>query len=233
MTDEPVRFDGVALQAVRLAELTPEPEWLSGAEKVRAERFATAELRRDFVARRTAVRIFAARLLGLDPAVLTSSYSCPEHGSGPGIDHGRPGFWANGNPLPISLSSSSRGGWLLLGGLLGLDGGLGLDSELGQRSEVGVDLERIDAVGFDGFDEMVLSEAEQQRLRAAPESGRNLVRARIWARKEAWSKAQGTGLRGRISEIDSQATGVLDIPNAVLGLPESFAAAYAVVTGLN
>ncbi|MDR6270831.1 4'-phosphopantetheinyl transferase family protein [Arthrobacter russicus] len=219
MTGEPVRFDGVALQAVQLAGVTPEPAWLNGPETVRAERFATAELRRDFIARRTAVRIFAAALFDLDPAGLAPRYSCPEHGTGPELDHGRPGFAAQGEALPISLSSSSRRGWLLLG------------AAAAPGSRLGVDLEWIASVGFEGFDDLVLSAAERQDLAALPAAERLPRRARIWSRKEAWSKAEGSGLQGRISGIDSAAAGIVDIPNQLIGLPEGFVAAQAVQSG--
>lgn len=219
MTDEAVRFDGVALQAVQLTGLTLESAWLSDAEAARAERLATAALRRDFIARRSGLRIFAAALLELDPADLQPQYSCPEHGTGPEVDHGRPGFSAQGKPLRISLSSSSRRGWLLLGGLAG------------PGRQLGVDLEWIQAVGFDGFDDMVLSDAEREDLGALPEAEQLPQRARIWSRKEAWSKAEGSGLQGRISGIDSRADGVADIPNQLIGLPEGFVAAQAVQPG--
>lgn len=205
----------MAVQAVALAGVLPREGWLSSSESARAARFATAALRTEFIARRTALRIFAAGLLDADPDALTPWYSCPEHGSGPELDHGRPGFRLAGAPLPLSLSSSSRHGWLLLAGLA-TDG-----------AQLGVDVEKISGVGFEGFDGMVLGPAEQEQLSNLADAERASFRARAWARKEAYSKALGTGLRGKISAIDSRRPGLDDVPNELLGLPAEMVAALA------
>ncbi|MCT9871219.1 4'-phosphopantetheinyl transferase family protein [Paenarthrobacter aurescens] len=185
----------------------------------RALRFTSAKDREEFVAGRVALQHFAASLLDVDPARLVPDYHCPQ--CGPGQNHGRPGFLLDGGPAPLALSASRASGWLLLAGVVRPAEGLRL----------GVDLEVVSRVGFDGFDDVALTAAEKEFLVSIPVQDRAMQRARLWARKEAWLKMTGEGLRRNPAELD-----VLDLPGLrdVTGihengkLPEGLVAALAV-----
>ncbi|MCD4850245.1 4'-phosphopantetheinyl transferase superfamily protein [Arthrobacter sp. AK01] len=181
----------------------------------RALRFTSAKDREEFVAGRVALQHFAASLLDVDPARLVPDYHCPQ--CGPGQDHGRPGFLLDGGPAPLALSASRASGWLLLAGVVRPAKGLRL----------GVDLEVVSRVGFDGFDDVALTAAEKEFLVSIPEQDRVMQRARLWARKEAWLKMTGEGLRRNPAELD-----VLDLPGlrdvTDAELPEGLVAALAV-----
>ncbi|MCP1413364.1 4'-phosphopantetheinyl transferase superfamily protein [Paenarthrobacter sp. A20] len=181
----------------------------------RALRFTSAKDREEFVAGRVALQHFAASLLYVDPARLVPDYHCPQ--CGPGQDHGRPGFLLDGGPAPLALSASRASGWLLLAGVVRPAEGLRL----------GVDLDVVSRVGFDGFDDVALTAAEKEFLVSIPEQDRAMQRARLWARKEAWLKMTGEGLRRNPAELD-----VLDLPGlrdvTDAELPEGLVAALAV-----
>ncbi|MFK0008832.1 4'-phosphopantetheinyl transferase family protein [Paenarthrobacter sp. NPDC090520] len=190
---------------------------LGRAGEHRAARFASARDRDEFVAGRIALRRFAAELLAVDPSRLTPDYSCPQ--CGPGQDHGRPGFMLDDGPAPLVLSASRASGWMLLAGVVHPAEGLRL----------GVDLEAVSRVGFEGFDDVALTAGERRLIDAAPEVERDAQRARLWARKEAWLKMTGDGLR-----LDPAAVDVLNRPGiqdvgAVGGrpLPDGLVAALA------
>lgn len=79
---------------------------------------------------------------------------------------------------------------------------------------VGVDVERVAAVGFPGFDGVALTAAEGAAVAELPAVERAGARADLWVRKEAILKAGGAGLRvdpatvevsswpGRLEEVD-------------------------------
>ncbi len=180
----------------------------------RALRFANPADREDFIAGRGALQHFAASLLDVDPARLVPDYHCPQ--CGPGQDHGRPGFMLDGGPAPLLLSASRASGWVLLAGVVRPTDGLRL----------GVDLEAISGVGFDGFEDVALTETEKFFLDTVPVNQRAEQRARLWSRKEAWLKMTGEGLRRNPAELD-----VLDLPGlrdvTDEELPDGFVAALA------
>lgn len=215
----------VVLHALPLAGTPARPEWLSEAERRRADRFVTPSLRQEFIARRTALREFAARMAGVDPAALRPGYHCPDHGRGSHLDHGQPGYTLSGRetPLPLALSSSSAEGWLLLAGAADTP-----DHPRRGNLRLGVDLESIERVDFEGFDEAVLSAAECATLESLPRRQHARYRASCWAAKEAVSKARGIGLRIDPRQVSCSGATMLD--TAWLGLPEGFIAALAVLT---
>lgn len=180
----------------------------------RALRFANPADREEFIAGRVALLDFAAALLEVDPARLVPSYHCPQ--CGPGQDHGRPGFTLDGGPAPLALSASRASGWVLLAGVVHPADGLRL----------GVDLESVSGVGFDGFDDVALTETEKHFLASLPEREQTKQRARLWARKEAWLKMTGEGLRRSPAELE-----VLDLPGlrdvTERALPDDLVAALA------
>ncbi|MBT2587565.1 4'-phosphopantetheinyl transferase superfamily protein [Arthrobacter sp. ISL-95] len=183
----------------------------------RANSLAKPEDRDDFVAGRIALWHFAASLLDVDPTRLVPDYRCPQ--CGPGQDHGRPGFMLDGGAAPLVLSASRASGWVLLAGVV----------HPAEGFRLGVDLEAISGVGFDGFDDVALTAAEKEFLVSIPEQDQARQRARLWARKEAWLKMTGEGLRSNPAQVN-----VLDRPglhdvNTVSNrdLPEGFVAALA------
>ncbi|UKA51384.1 4'-phosphopantetheinyl transferase superfamily protein [Arthrobacter sp. FW305-123] len=190
---------------------------LGAPARERALRFAKPEDRDEFVAGRIALWHFAASLLDVDPTRLVPDYRCPQ--CGPGQDHGRPGFMLDGVPAPLAFSASRASGWVLLAGVVHPADGLRL----------GVDLEAISRTGFDGFDDIALTANEKDCVAFSPDQERPSQRARLWARKEAWLKMTGEGLRCSPAELDVlNRAGLRDV-NTVSEreLPEGFVAALA------
>lgn len=181
----------------------------------RALRFANPKDTDEFVSGRIALWHFAASLLDIEPARLTPDFHCPQCGTGQ--DHGRPGFLLDGGPAPLALSASRASGWVLLAGVVHPADGLRL----------GVDLEAISRVGFDGFDDVALTDNEKRFLATVPDRDALSHRAGLWARKEAWLKMTGEGLRTKPSGVD-----VLDLPGlrdvTEEELPDGLVAALAV-----
>lgn len=172
--------------------------------------------RQDFLAGRLALRSFAAELLGVPAADLRAAYDCPQ--CGPGSPHGRPGYTLHGMPAPLLLSLSRSAGWVLLAAVPDPAPGLRL----------GVDVQEPAGTDFAGFDELVLGPAERAGLRSLAGTVLLAERARLWARKEAWLKLCGTGLRTAPDSVEVlEHPGIRDLPPAESGLPAHFAAAVA------
>ncbi|MFE4195533.1 4'-phosphopantetheinyl transferase family protein [Paenarthrobacter sp. NPDC056912] len=163
--------------------------------QLRATRFTHPKDREEFIAGRLAALHFAASLLDVDSARLSPDYRCPQ--CGPGQDHGRPGFLLDGGRAPLVLSASRASGWVLLAGVVSPRPGLRL----------GVDLEATNRTGFEGFDDVALTEGEKRFLASVAEEQQAVHRTRLWARKEAWLKMTGEGLRRNPADVD-----VLDLP---------------------
>jgi 4'-phosphopantetheinyl transferase len=89
-----------------------------------------------------------------------------------------------------------------------------------------VDLESIDKAAFEGFDDVALTANEKRFLFTIQDQEQNSQRARLWARKEAWLKMTGEGLRRNPAELD-----VLDLPGlsdvTETPLPDGLIAALA------
>jgi len=186
---------------------------LDGAELERARAMGPRP-RQDFLAGRLAQRRFAADLLGVPAPDLTAWYSCPRCGTGTNITHGRPGYLVRGAGVPLLLSLSRTAGWTLLAGVLDPEPGLHL----------GVDAEDPARADFDGFDDVVLTAAEQLHLAGLRGTPLLRGRARLWARKEAWLKMLGTGLQTAPDTLDvlgpavDGKAGLRDLPPAESGL---------------
>ena len=217
-----VQLWGVLVRAVPLrAPSRAGVELLATHERARADRFVSPADGADFLAGRIALRMFAAELAGVHPADLEADYRCGTCGAG-NADHGRPGYRRrDGEPGPL-LSLSRAGGWALLAGAAS---GTGL-------SGLGVDAEESRGTGFPGFDALALSSRE--RLHTAPRTTAEGLyqRARIWARKEAFLKAKGSGLQRDPASVDvtgDRLEGVRlgDLDAARLGLPTGMVAALA------
>ena len=189
-------------------------------EPVEAARAAALEpgARARFVAGRAVLRHFAADLLELPAGDLEVHYSCPRCGSGPGVAHGRPGYALRGEPLPLLLSMARTRQWILLAGLPASGAGVRL----------GVDAEDPSRLDFEGFDAVALSGAERRAVDRLSGEGLLRERARLWARKEAWLKMTGEGLRADPSAVDVlDKPGITDLDPADTGLPGAFVAAVA------
>ncbi|KUM41042.1 4'-phosphopantetheinyl transferase superfamily protein [Arthrobacter sp. EpRS71] len=180
----------------------------------RALRYANPADREEFMAGRVALLYFAASLLDVDPTRLVPDYRCPR--CGPGQDHGRPGFMLDGGPAPLALSASRASGWVLLAGVV----------HAPEELRLGVDLESTGKATFEGFDGVALTAAEKRFLSSIPDQERDSQRARLWARKEAWLKMTGEGLRRNPAGLD-----VLDLPGlrdvTERALPDGLVAALA------
>lgn len=204
-----------------------EAQALLDAPELERARAMTAQTREDFLAGRVAQRRFAAGLLDVPASDLTAWYSCPRCGTGAEISHGRPGYLLRGAPAPLLLSLSRAAGWTLLAGVLDPDPGLRL----------GIDAEDPARADFDGFDDVVLTPAEQAHLAGLRGIALLRGRARLWARKEAWLKMLGTGLQTAPDTLDvlddalqkgaDGRAGLRDLPVTETGLPADLVAAVA------
>ncbi|MEE2521865.1 4'-phosphopantetheinyl transferase superfamily protein [Pseudarthrobacter sp. J75] len=194
-----------------------EPVRLDPAEERRAVAMAPAVARR-FRAGRMALRGFAGALLDVPPSELTADYCCPQCGLDADLAHGRPGYSLHGRPLPLLLSLARAGDWILLAGMRVPAAGLRL----------GVDIEDPADVGFPGFDRTALTAAEAATVGRTRERLRNAARARLWARKEAWLKMEGGGLRTAPVAVDVLSLpGLRDLVPEETGLPPHLASAMA------
>ncbi|HSO90378.1 MAG TPA: 4'-phosphopantetheinyl transferase superfamily protein [Arthrobacter sp.] len=164
------------------------------------------------------------------PGDLTAAYSCPDCGTGPELDHGRPGYRLRHVPAGLGLSLSRSHGWALLAAR-----SAGPERPAGVAGvTVGIDLEHSSGVMFPGFDDVALTPAERQLLAALAPDQAVLWRTAAWARKEALLKARGTGLRVEPALVEAytgpgDGTVLVDLDTVALGLPAGFAAALALV----
>lgn len=154
-------------------------------------------LRSKFLASRVAQQNIAANLLGVPASKLQAAYECPECGAGPDIAHGRPGYLFDDGPAPLVLSASRASGWVLFATVVHPEPGLRL----------GVDLENAVGTEFAGFDDVALTAGEHRHLNAMEPGDQAQERTRLWARKEAWLKMTGEGLR-----VDPNSLDVLERP---------------------
>lgn len=217
---------GLLVRAVDLAAVGLDlAALLDPAERGRANTIVDAATRHDFLAGRIAQRLAAAEMLSCGPDALEAAYACPDCGSGPGLAHGRPGYRLRGRAAAVSLSLSRSHGWAVIAML----------PAPGLR--VGIDIQHMASVGFDGFDDVALSPAEQRHLALLPPEQRETWRADAWARKEALAKYSGLGLRTDPAAVPAYPEGSADGPWAgvevrsietgELGLPDGFAVAVA------
>ncbi|WP_439436889.1 4'-phosphopantetheinyl transferase family protein [Pseudarthrobacter sp. YS3] len=194
------------------------PQLLDSVELERAAALAAGP-RASFVAGRLALRRFAAELLDVPPSDLTTHFSCPRCGTGPALAHGRPGYMLRGEPLPLALSLSRSSGWILLGAVVDPPAG----------AQIGVDVEDPSRLGFDGFDAVALTPAEQAHLAGLAGNALLQERARLWVRKEAWLKMTGDGLTTGPETLDVLCRPeIQDLPPGEAGLPPHLRGAVAV-----
>ena len=222
-----MQWGNLSLAAVRLD--APDPAHTPGGtpalhpvELSRAAAIPHGRERDRFLAGRTAIRRLAAELLGTDPGDLALDYACPNCGRSGPVDHGRPGYRSRAGGPTARLSLSRSGPWCLLAGTT--------DAAV---QAVGVDLEDMGRVGFAGFDDVALTPDERTALRRVGEPEAQRMRARLWARKEAFLKATGAGLFREPSDVDASGAsreGIewVDIDHGPLRLPPEFVVAVAI-----
>ncbi|MFI6484656.1 4'-phosphopantetheinyl transferase family protein [Nonomuraea sp. NPDC050663] len=75
------------IMAARSGDVGGSMDWLTVAERERAERFLRDDDRATFIAAHLLVRQCAAHYLGVDPATVTLLQHCPVHGPGHGVPY--------------------------------------------------------------------------------------------------------------------------------------------------
>ncbi|MET7621967.1 4'-phosphopantetheinyl transferase superfamily protein [Streptomyces sp. NPDC005408] len=164
---------------------------LSPDEQRRACAFARPRDRLRYTFAHTALRRLLGAQLGLPPQDLAFTREpCPCCGA----PHGRPAL--ADPPLPLHFSLSHGGDLVLIGTA---------------AVPVGVDVEPVPAPSVVADLAGVMHPAEQAELAAAPAARRPAAFTRLWARKEAYLKALGTGL-GRDLAADYLGTTGLAAP---------------------
>jgi 4'-phosphopantetheinyl transferase len=141
---------------------------LTADERARADRFATPQLRRRYVAARATLRRLLSKYLALDVRDIPLAYgSC-----------GKP-FLASAQPLYFNVSHANDMAIYALA----------------SGREVGVDIEAATRdVDVDGVARMMFSPRECDALAVMSREARHSAFFRIWTRKEAYVKLLGHGL---------------------------------------
>ncbi len=185
-------------------------EVLDAAEQERAARLLRPADRHRYLASHLGLRVLLGSYLGLAPHEVTLvRETCPCCG-GP---HGRPAV--AGGPIHFSLSHSGDVAYLAFAGV-----------------PVGIDVEETPSAEAMADVLPLLHPAEIAELNALPEADRRTGLARVWCRKEACLKAEGTGLAlGLTDPYVGSAPAPAPIPGWTLRdlpAPADYAAALAV-----
>jgi 4'-phosphopantetheinyl transferase len=139
-------------------------------------RFRREDDRRRVATGRVLLRAAAAHLAGIaldDVTVVRHCIRC-------GAAHGAPTLVLPRSAAPMHGSVSHAGAVVLVA--------------VSAACPVGVDAERVEAVGFEGFDATALTAAERETIASLPPAERNAARATAWVQKEAVLKMQGLGM---------------------------------------
>jgi len=167
----------------RFAEL-PEWEWLSAAERGRAERLVRPRDGRRFVRCRGALRVILGRLIDAPAGEVPFQ-------TGPG---GKPVLpFAEGSPeqRPLHFNVSHSGELALIA--------------VSRGRELGVDIEMTRPISqAERIVQSYFTEAEQAEFLAVAEADRPAAFIRGWTRKEAILKAQGVGLAGLATGFETR-----------------------------
>jgi 4'-phosphopantetheinyl transferase len=156
-------------------QLPPIGEWLTVAERSRAEGLRYTKRRTDFLLGRWTLKLAVARVLGWqdDPAGLGRIESLPAPG-------GAPRLYVDGQPAAHGVSMSDRAGCAVC-------------LVAARTAAVGCDVEVVEPRSG-AFVRDYLTEAER-RLVAAAGPDRDKVANLVWSAKESALKVLGTGLR--------------------------------------
>ncbi len=174
--------DEVHVWRVELAQVAPaEQRWepiLSADERTRAARFHFSRDRQRYTATRALLRMVLSAYLGSDPKSLTFDYS----------KTGKPSLNC-GESRSVEFNVSHSGEVALLA--------------FAQERELGVDVEQV----RENFDHEAIagrffSRREQQQLAELPPAERYRGFFRCWTRKEAYIKAEGSGLSLPLHQFD-------------------------------
>lgn len=142
---------------------------LGGDERERAARFRMDRDRRRFEVARGLLRLLLGRCCGAEPAALRLGYA----------EHGKPHLTAPEAPFDFNLSHSAER----------------VVVALSRAVPVGVDVEALDReVEVEALAARFFAPEEAAALAALPEGERARAFLAVWTRKEAYLKAQGTGL---------------------------------------
>ena len=175
---EEVHLWRVDLASVAIAE----KRWddiLSVDERVRATRFHFSRGRQYFTATRALLRTILGGYLDSDPQALRFQYSEKE----------KPSLTAPQSGNPVEFNVSHSGDVALLAFARGRD--------------IGVDVERLrENFDHEAIARRFFSEQEQRQLAALAPADRYHGFFRCWTRKEAYIKAQGTGLSLPLRQFD-------------------------------
>ncbi len=165
----------IEVHIARLSQWQPHwqqlPDCLSAAENARIQRLSRAESRQRFVLARVLLRTQLARQLDCSPTALTLTQ----------LDNGKP-ILADHPDWCFSLSHSEDLVAMACAPVA-LASALGIDVEFQQRRN------KLMALAAHYF-----SALEQQQLQALPEDAQRRQFFQRWTLKEAYAKAQGSGL---------------------------------------
>jgi 4'-phosphopantetheinyl transferase len=181
-TDISLSEKAVDVWLISLAQPSAAAEFmdlLSDAEQERAARFKFGKHRRPFVVAHAALRSILSRYLHVAPVDLQFVTGV----------NGKPSLAAelSGSGLQFNLSHSHE--MALLG--------------VTRRHEIGVDIEWIkEDYGFDEVAERFFTAKEVSELRALPVHLQRQGFFKCWTSKEAFLKAKGTGLSGKLDEVE-------------------------------
>lgn len=176
-TTEEVHVWRVTLQPTHL---DTDAHWtlLSEDERERANRFHFEADRVHYVARRAILRRLLSQYLPISPGDIRFEYG----------EHGKPHVLHQGKGMGFTFNASHSDEWMLVA--------------IGCGTRLGVDVEKkrmdIDHSGIVSY----FSKLEQSEWQALAEVDRLDAFYRCWTRKEAFVKAQGTGLAFGLSNFD-------------------------------
>jgi 4'-phosphopantetheinyl transferase len=175
--------DEVHLWQVDLASVAPgEKRWeqlLSSDERARAARFHFSRDRQYFTATRALLRTILGSYVDSDPTELVFRYSEKE----------KPSLSQSHSGGPVEFNVSHSGAIALLA--------------FARGRALGVDVEQVrENFDHEAIARRFFSEEEQRQLVALAPSDRHRAFFLCWTRKEAYIKAQGTGLSLPLKQFD-------------------------------
>ena len=166
-------------------------------EQKRALRFLRSEDGVRFAASRAALRLLLGRYLDRGPASIEFAYS----------DHGKPILV--GETASIGFNVSHSGNWTLIA--------------ITKNTDVGVDIEEINAnVDIHEVAAMVFSQKESAHFFSLSIDAQRTFFFEVWTIKEAFLKAEGSGLAISPSSIEAQ-----ELPVSKITVTAGFASAVA------
>ena len=175
--------DEVHLWLVDLASVAAgEKRWeqlLSSDERARAARFHFSKDRQYFTATRALLRTILGSYVDSDPTELVFRYSEKE----------KPSLNPSPSGSSVEFNVSHSGALALLA--------------FAKGRALGVDVEQVrENFDHEAIARRFFSEEEQRQLAALAPAGRHRTFFRCWTRKEAYIKAQGTGLSLPLKQFD-------------------------------